>query len=93
MEYDKMRQKLIRLFDWDKLESAPGEWGFYNGDDREIRRVGCAVNLTPETIEAAGKLVVRSLNSCAYSTCYPRQVHACEASRSAHYAVASQTHT
>ena len=36
-------------------------------------------------------LVVRPLNSCAYSTCYPRQMHACEASRSAHYAVASQT--
>ena len=27
-----------------------------------------------------------------YSTRSPRQVHACEASRSAHYAVASQTH-
>ena len=33
------------------------------------------------------------VNTPAYSTRSPRQVHACEASRSAHYAVTSQTHT
>ena len=33
------------------------------------------------------------VNTPAYSTRSTRQVHACEASRSAHYAVASQTHT
>lgn len=58
MEYGKMRQKLIQLFDRHKLESAPGEWGFYNEEEREIRRVGCAVNLTPGTIAAAGELGV-----------------------------------
>ena len=46
-----------------------------------------------EAADTAAVLVVCFLSSCAYSTRYPHQVHGREASRSAHYAVASQPHT
>ena len=47
-----------------------------------------------EELESDGALLVLCcvINS-EYSTRYLRQVHACKASRSAHYAVALQTHT
>ena len=38
-------------------------------------------------------LVHRCTNSRVTSTRYPRHLHACEASRRPHYAVASQTHS
>ena len=38
-------------------------------------------------------LVHRCTNSRVNSTRYPRHLHACEASRRPHYAVASQTHS
>ena len=37
-------------------------------------------------------LVHRCINSRVNRTRYPRPLHACEASRRLHYAVASQTH-
>ena len=40
-----------------------------------------------------GILVHRCTNSRVNSTCYPCPLHACEASRRHHYAVASQTHS
>ena len=40
-----------------------------------------------------GILVHRCTNSRVNSTCYPCLLHACEASRRHHYAVASQTHS
>ena len=56
--------------------------------------------VTPDTLVQLLKdfailiiLVPPGVNTPLYSTRYPRQVHACEASRSAHYAVTSQTHT
>lgn len=50
MRYSKVKEKLILLFDGKKLAAMPEEWGFFNEDNREIGRIGFAVNLTPETI-------------------------------------------
>ncbi len=43
--------------------------------------------------ELQRRLVHRCTNSRVNSTRYPRHLHACEASRRSHYAVASQTHS
>lgn len=55
MNYFKLRQKLIGLFEKEKLELKPDEFGFFNERDKEIKRVGCAVNLTVETVKEAIK--------------------------------------
>ena len=44
------------------------------------------------TRSAGEYLVQHCINSRVNSTRYPRPLHACEASRRLHYAVASQTH-
>lgn len=56
MEYRELRTKIWNMFDSDKLEALPQEWGIYNEFDREISRIGYATNLTPEIIERAKKL-------------------------------------
>ena len=49
--------------------------------------------LAPRMQLAVSTLVHRCTNSRVTSTRYPRHLHACEASRRSHYAVASQTHS
>ncbi len=55
MKYECLRRALTEMFDADKLRAVPGEWGFFNGSDREIRRVAYATNLTGENIRRAGE--------------------------------------
>jgi hypothetical protein len=44
MEYSHIKERLIGLFDYNKLQLLPGEWGFFNEIDRDIKRVGYATN-------------------------------------------------
>ena len=66
------------------LKSGIDEYFFLEAENKEVGSL--LYNL------AAG-LVQRCVINSGYSTRYLRQVHACKASRSAHYAVALQTHT
>lgn len=54
MRYEQVKSTLIGMFDGEKLRAVPGEWGFFNDAEREIRRVGYATNLTEEIIRRAG---------------------------------------
>ena len=42
MDYMDLKNKLTGMFDAGKLQAAPGEWGFFNETQREIRTVGYA---------------------------------------------------
>ena len=55
MEYKLFKDKLTGLFNEDKLQKSPGEWGFYNEMEKDVKRVGYATNLTPEIIRKAGR--------------------------------------
>ena len=50
MDYRHLKERLINMFDPEKLRSLPEEWGFYNETERDIRRIGYATNLTNEFI-------------------------------------------
>lgn len=53
MDYRHLKERLINMFDPEKLRSVPEEWGFYNETERDIKRIGYATNLTNEIIEKA----------------------------------------
>lgn len=53
MRYGKLKERLLGLFDENKLQMLPQEWGFYNELERKIKRVGYATNLTEEIIRKA----------------------------------------
>lgn len=55
MKYHDLRNRLIHLFEEEKLQALPEEWGFYNEIEREIKTVGYATNLTEEIIQKAGE--------------------------------------
>ncbi|MCL2697402.1 MAG: Nif3-like dinuclear metal center hexameric protein [Oscillospiraceae bacterium] len=56
MKFQDIKAKLISLFEQKKLDGKMGtEWGFNNEIDRNVKRIGYSVNLTPETIEEAVK--------------------------------------
>lgn len=55
MEYSNIKKRLIGLFDYNKLQVLPGEWGFFNEIEREIKKVGYATNLTQEIIRKASE--------------------------------------
>lgn len=55
MRYDAFKEKLLTLFEAEKLAAAPEDWGFSNECKKEIRALGFATNLTLETIEGARK--------------------------------------
>lgn len=56
MQYSEVKEKLFSIFDREKLMAMPMEWAFFNEYDRNIKRIGYAVNLTPEIIEKARQL-------------------------------------
>lgn len=56
MEYSHIKERLISLFDYNKLQSLPGEWGFFNEIEREINKVGYATSITQEIIKKASEL-------------------------------------
>lgn len=58
-----------------------------------LRRKAAPYMLSTANSRTPKILVPLDVNTPLYSTRYPRQAHACEVSRSAHYAVTSQTHT
>ncbi len=39
MDYRHLKERLINMFDPEKLRSLPEEWGFYNETERDIRRI------------------------------------------------------
>lgn len=53
MKYTQLKEKLLSLFNQEKLRLASKEWGFFHEEKSEIKRLGYAVNLTEKTIEAA----------------------------------------
>lgn len=54
MKYTELKHRLLSLFDTEKLNANPTEWGIYNEAEREIKRIGYATNITPEIIRNAG---------------------------------------
>jgi dinuclear metal center YbgI/SA1388 family protein len=52
MRPSEMQEIITRLFDREKLDRLPEDWGF-TLSDREVSRVGYATNLTPETVDQA----------------------------------------
>ncbi|MGL5436977.1 MAG: Nif3-like dinuclear metal center hexameric protein [Lachnospiraceae bacterium] len=55
MNYNQMKEKLLGMFDSDKLHKTPHEWGFYNEIDRVIRRLGYATNISVDIIKNAAQ--------------------------------------
>ncbi len=56
MMFQNVKTKLLSLFKDEKLDGRmDSEWGFYNEIDKDIRKIGYATNLTPETIHEAIK--------------------------------------
>lgn len=53
MEYKYLKERLLNMFDSEKLHLFPEEWGFFNEAERDIKRIGYATNLTGEIIERA----------------------------------------
>lgn len=53
MEYKYLKERLLNMFDSEKLRLFPKEWGFFNETERDIKRIGYATNLTGEIIEQA----------------------------------------
>lgn len=53
MEYQKLKEKMLSMFDREKLEAAPAEWGIYNESRHTIGCIGYATNITPEVIKLA----------------------------------------
>ena len=56
MIFRDVKAKLISLFEEEKLDGKmDSEWGFNNEIDRDVKKIGYATNLTPETITEAIK--------------------------------------
>jgi len=55
MKYSQLKEKLLAMFDQEKLQQALPEWGFFNEMEREIKSIRYATNITPEMIQTAGK--------------------------------------
>ena len=53
MKYSLLKEKLLSLFNREKLQEKPLEWGFFNEIEKDIRTIGYATNITPEVIEQA----------------------------------------
>lgn len=53
MEYTELKQVILGLFDGGKLQATPDEWGFFNEEDRDVRCIGYATNLTQDIIRRA----------------------------------------
>ncbi len=53
MLYSYLKEKLLSLFDSDKLKQTPHEWGFFNEEEKNVLRIGYATNLTPDVIKHA----------------------------------------
>ena len=93
------------FWDSEKVTEAAKQFGWFydhtyvNNEDqygqvlRVLERHPRLRILFPHFFFLSGQLVPPGVNTPLYSSRYPRQVHACEVSRSAHYAVTSQTHT
>lgn len=58
MIYRNFKEGVMDLFDSNKLQLLPGEWGFYNEIEREIKHVGYAVNLSENVIRNASELKI-----------------------------------
>lgn len=61
MQYGKLKEKLISLFDKEKLQAARAEWGFFNEKDRNIEKTGYCVNISPEIIRKTHEAGVQFL--------------------------------
>lgn len=53
MKYSNLKDFLLFLFNRSKLDSNPNEWGFFNEQEKEIKRIGYSTNITPKIIEQA----------------------------------------
>jgi len=40
MRYIKLKEKLLSMFEGEKLQGALSEWGFFNESDKEIKSIG-----------------------------------------------------
>ena len=49
----QLKDCLLSLFDSEKLDKFPEEWGFIARGDRRISKIGYCTNLTPHTVEEA----------------------------------------
>ena len=58
MHSNELKEKLVSLFDKNKLASLPDEWGFFNDCNRDVNRIGYAVNLTTDNIIKAKNMNV-----------------------------------
>lgn len=54
MNYSNLKDKLLGLFDADKLQ-VEGEWGFFNESNKEVKQLGYATNLSPQAIQLAAE--------------------------------------
>lgn len=61
MKYTDMKDKLLALFEAEKLKGYEHEWGIYHEVDREIYKIGYATSITPEIIEQAHEKKVEVL--------------------------------
>jgi len=52
MKPSEIQEIIISLFEREKLDRLPEDWGFTLGD-RDVSRVGYATNLTPQTLDQA----------------------------------------
>lgn len=50
MYYLELKEKTLDMFDRSKLSEKPGEWGFFNEQNKEINIIAYATNITPEVI-------------------------------------------
>lgn len=55
MRYNLVKETLMQLFDIEKLNTLPGEWGFFNEQDRDITRIAYATNLSAHNIREASR--------------------------------------
>ncbi len=56
MIFSDVQAKLVSLFEPEKLDGrVDAEWGFTGKPGKDIAKIGCATNLTPETIRQAAK--------------------------------------
>lgn len=55
MQYSQLKNNILDMFDYDKLQALPGEWGFFNEIEKDIKRVGYATNLTQDIIRKASE--------------------------------------
>lgn len=55
MKFAELKSKILSLFEQEKLNAKPEEWGFNNETDEDIKKLAFAVNLTPETVSGAAR--------------------------------------